>query len=128
MIRKTILITLLIIAPLCSIAQKAYETVNYGGKIRGQTISLILANGYIGASEISLKTSPKAKPLIYMPEGGAPDGDNKLTFKSTKTANSYFIINDMRDAYDRPPATIYGIFISGNKSVAVKLTIERNKI
>jgi hypothetical protein len=128
MIRTAILIILLAIAPLCTIAQKAYETANYSGKIKGQTIAFKLANGYIGASEISLKTSPKAKPVVYIPESGSPDADSKLTFKSDKTTTSYFIINDMQEAYDKLPAIIYGIFISGNKSTAIKLTLERDKI
>jgi hypothetical protein len=128
MIRRTTSIILLALAPLCTIAQKAYETVNYNGKIKGKTISFKLANGYIGASEISFKTSPKAKPTVYIPESGSPDSDNKLTFKSDKATNSFFIIQDMQDAYDRPPAIIYGIFISGNKSVPIKLTQDRNKI
>lgn len=128
MIRSAILTFLLAALPLFTIAQKAYETANYSGKITGQTIALKLANGYIGASEISLLSSPKGKAVVYNPDSGAPDSDNKLAFKNEKVPHTYFIMNDMKEAYDRPPSIIYGIFISGNKSVQVKLTLEKNKI
>ncbi|MGF7079563.1 hypothetical protein [Mucilaginibacter sp. UYCu711] len=114
--------------PLCSIAQKAYETANYSGKIKGQTITLKLANGYIGASEISLRRSPKAKPVLYAPDSGTPDSDNKISFKSDKATAGYFIVKNMQDAYDRLPVIIYVIFITGTQSLPVKLTLDRNKI
>lgn len=128
MIRTKIFVIILTLAPLITMAQKAYETVNYNGKINAQTIAFKLANGYIGASEVSLSSSPKAKPVVYLPDSGVPDSDNKLTFKNEKVAHRYFIMNDMQEAYDRPPAIIYGIFISGNKSVQIKLRLEKNKI
>ncbi|MBC7400901.1 MAG: hypothetical protein H7289_13245 [Mucilaginibacter sp.] len=128
MIFKAILLFFLATAPLCTIAQKAYETANYSGKIKGQIIAFKLANGYVGASEISLRASPKTKPVLYTPDSGAPDGDNNLTFKSDKPTAGYFIIKNIKNAYDRLPAIIYGVFISANQSVSIKLTLDRNKI
>jgi hypothetical protein len=128
MIYKTCLFFLLATAPLCTIAQKAYETASYSGKVKGQTISFKLANGYIGASEISLHPSPKAKPILFMADSGAPDSDSQLTFKTDKLHSGYFILKNMLDAYDQLPIIIYGVYVLGNKTLQVKLTLDRSKI
>jgi hypothetical protein len=114
--------------PLCTIAQKAYETANYSGKVKGRIITLKLANGYIGASEISLRSTPKAKPVFYTPDSGTPDSDQKMRFKSDKAVNGYFIVKNMQDAYDQLPVIIDAVFITRNQSFSVKLTLDRNKI
>jgi hypothetical protein len=128
MIHKAILIFLLATAPLCTIAQKAYETASYSGKLKGQTIAFKLANGYIGASEINLRISPKAKPILFMADSGAPDSGNQLTFKNDKAGAGYFILKNMQDAYDQLPIIIYGVFITDDQSLPVKLTLNRDKI
>jgi hypothetical protein len=128
MVLKALVIFFLATAPLGAIAQKAYETANYSGKIKGQIVSFKLANGYIGASELSLRSSTKATPVLYTPDSGTPDSDQKIRFKSTKATAGYFIVKNMQDAYDQLPVIISAVFITGNQSLPVKLTLDRNKI
>jgi hypothetical protein len=126
MINRALIIVLLAIAPLLTMAQKAYETAGYSGKVKGKTISFKLANGYIGASEISLKTPAQKTPALFRPESGAPDSDSQLTFKADKATAGYFILKNMQDAYDELPVVIYGVFVTGNQKLPVKLVLDKN--
>jgi hypothetical protein len=124
---KAFIIFLLAALPFCSMAQKAYETANYSGKVKGKTITLKLANGYIGASEIGLVT-PHKPTLSFKPESGAPDSNNELAFKTNKATDGFFLLKDMQNAYDQLPVLIYGVYTSGNQSVPIKLSLDNNKI
>lgn len=122
----SIFILLLALFPLSGIAQKAYETERYSGKLQGQTIELKLADGYIGASEIKLLAPHSSKIILYRPDSGVPDENYQITFSADgKTGAGYFILKNMQDAYDELPAAIYGQFKSGNKILAVKLLKSR---
>lgn len=128
MLYRAFLITLLATMPLFTLAQKAYETVSYSGKIKGKTITLKLANGYIGASELSLSTSAPKATIAFKPESGVPDENNQLVFKSPKAANGFFLIKNMQEAYDQPPAAIYGVYNLGAQTLPVKLLLDNTKI
>jgi hypothetical protein len=119
-IKKLVILTAMLSFPLFSMAQKAFENVAYRGKLNSRTVSFNLANGYIGASEISIRA---AKTLRYTPEAGYVDRDGKMKFSllttSEKPASDYFVLEGMAETYEHLPATIKGIYYDKRKQLKV---------
>ena len=90
---------------------KAYNAINYQGKINGRLVKFILADGYIGASFIKMGLPGQKKPLVFEPEADVADVQNRLKFIAMGKNNSnYFILDNMQDAYEETPAYITGVF------------------
>lgn len=116
---KAFFILLLAAVPFRSLAQKAFETVNYKGKLNNKVIRLALANGYIGAS--SIKFTSKGKSLVFSPDSGVPDEHNKLIFRLAKYQQpNYFILSNMQEAYQELPLFINGEYYNNKKFTLVK--------
>jgi hypothetical protein len=107
---------------------KAYEAVNYRGKVNGSLVRLMLANGYIGASSVKLLLPGKAKPLVFEPDAGVADADNRLKFAPINQAYSqYFILDHMQDAYEEIPAFITGNYFFNGEKVTVKFWLMKSR-
>ena len=127
--------TILIILCLLSIqtfgqgVPKAYEGINYQGKVNSWPIRLMLANGYIGASYIKLYAPGQKKPLVFEPAAGVADEHNRLKFITEKQNDpAYFILANMQDAYEEIPNTITGTsFVNGKKMPVTFRLIRHDK-
>lgn len=62
---KYILLLFIIVSPLLSLSQKAFERVYYIGKIGDTSISFFLSYGYPGGEQ--LITTTKSKRTVYIP-------------------------------------------------------------
>lgn len=108
----------LLLLPLFSIAQKAYEVVVYRGVVNTQTVRLELADGYLAASKISIKGT---KNIIFIPESGSLTEDGRLKFVSEhKHSTAYFIIDNLSENYERLPIVINGIYCDKDKKIKVR--------
>ncbi|UOE50829.1 hypothetical protein MTO98_07035 [Mucilaginibacter sp. SMC90] len=112
---------ILILLPALGFAQgvpKAYEAFSYKGILNGHSVQLSLADGYIGASYII------SKNIKFQPESNSPDEQHHLKFITNKN-NSYFILNNMQEAYGNRPGTITGKYYINNKAVTIKLNARK---
>lgn len=128
---KHILFSILLVLPLFGCAQKAYDTVNYCGTAAGMTIKLVLANGYLGASEIQLSSKKHKKALHFIPEKGVADVKQHLKFLTypapEQAAKNHFILYGMKMGYDILPPTVIGKYYSDGKQYAIILKKEKQK-
>lgn len=119
-IKPLLFFTLMLLLPLLSLAQKAYDNVAYRGKLNNRTVYLTLANGYIGASAIKF-TKPKV--MKFVPEVNAVGEDGKLKFVPSKaTGNSpskYFLLEGMSEAFETLPNALKGIYYLKGKHLNV---------
>ncbi|WP_158796090.1 hypothetical protein [Pedobacter sp. L105] len=107
---------------LCQGVPKAYDAVNYKGKVKGRLVKLILANGYIGASSLNFFMLGKTKPLVFVPDAGVANELNRLKFVAVnKNEPAYFILDNMQDAYEETPAFITGDYFLNSKKIPFKL-------
>jgi hypothetical protein len=101
---------------------KAYEAIKYQGKLNGSTVKFSLANGYIGASSLSLFMPGKLKPLMFQPDAGVADEHNRLKFvPGAQNGSGYFIMDNMQETYDNSPVFISGKYYLKGKMITVKL-------
>jgi len=116
------LLILMVMLPLLSMAQKAYETVSYKGELNRQKIRLNLANGYIGASAIIIRFNSKS--IQFTPEMGSANADGRLRFNRLKNSDhpstDYFILDNMADAYETLPLVIKGQYYHNGKKINIK--------
>ncbi len=100
---------------------KAYDAVKYQGKLNDRQVKFSLANGYIGASSLSVFAPGKTKPQIFRPDAGVADEHDRLKFiANERNGGDYFILDNMQETYDDPPAFISGKYYLGGKTIAIK--------
>ncbi len=116
--RSATFIILFIALPFLCFAQKAYETANYSGKLNGRSITLKLANGFAGGSEIHVGNT------TYYANSGRAEANNTMMFQSKYVQNmDYFVLNNMQDSYGTLPPIITGKYYRGRKGVTVKFKL-----
>jgi hypothetical protein len=103
---------LLMLSPAFSYAQKAFEAINYTGKVQGLKLKFILADGYLGACQINATNIKTHKKTHFSPEMGSADEHKNLTFyKGNGTSKTeYFVISGMEELFETPPEKIKGIY------------------
>ncbi len=134
MITKTfryfICLMLILSAPLLAHAQgvpKAYEAINYQGKVNSKQVRFSLAEGYISASSLKMYLPGKIRPLVFEPDAGVADANNRLKFIPVPQGRpDYFILDNMQEAYDEIPAYIAGSYFFNNKKIAVKFWVVKS--
>ena len=116
-LRKILILTLFMISPIISFAQKAYEMVEYNGTINGMTVKLSLADGYLVASKITF-VSKKSK--LFYPENGFINSAKQIKFAPNANTNEldkeYFILLNPKNDFDKIPQQISCKFWDGKKS------------
>ncbi|TDG37221.1 hypothetical protein EZJ43_03625 [Pedobacter changchengzhani] len=121
---KIFILSILLFSPVLCFAQKAYESVDYVGAFNGFSIKFTLANGYIGASRISLKINHK-KALIFTSVSGVADEKEQLKFlhyiNPLKFSKNYFILYGMRAGYADEPQRILGTYHDGKREFKIIL-------
>lgn len=129
-LRKILILTLFMISPITSFAQKAYEMVEYNSTVNGMVVKLSLADGYLVASKITLISKNK-KASIFNPENGVADNNGKLKFipytAPLKPAKPYFFLSGLRDSFGVIPLTISGKYYDGNKQYSL-IFKKKNKL
>ncbi|WP_143014216.1 hypothetical protein [Mucilaginibacter pineti] len=120
--RYTPLFILLLTAlPFFCFAQKAYELECYSGKLNGKTIRLDLANGFIGATQIVIPRKSGLAPVIYYANSGTPETNNTMLFQSKYLQKKdYFILDNMKEAYEDLPRFITGKYYFRKQLIKVK--------
>ena len=123
-LRKILIPTLLMISSIISSAQKAYETIEYTGMVNGMMVKLSLADGYLGASKITLNPKNK-KPSIFIPENGVEDANGQLKFPhyttSLKPSKPYFLLSRLQDSFNVIPPEISGKYYDGKNQYPIIL-------
>ncbi len=113
-ISQYISVSLLLFIMNNAFAQKAFDAVYYTGKTQNISVQFMLANGYIGGSEIKttdLKTKKTSKFLPNFDEEGNSDRMKFYHYSTSKTKfTDYFILNGIKDGYDENPSTIKGTY------------------
>lgn len=106
------------LSPVFAYAQKAYEAVEYRGKVQALTIRFTLADGYLGACEIEATPSKTHKKISYLPENGYADEHKKLTFyrRNESSKTDHFVINGMEELFETPPSKIKGVYYIKDKA------------
>jgi hypothetical protein len=106
---------------------KAYEEINYQGKVNGRAAKFILASGYIGASSIKIYLPGQNKRLVFYPESGVADVQDRLKFITAGRGNAgYFILDNMQEANEGTPAFIQGSYFLDGKTFPFKLILVRS--
>jgi len=106
---------------------KAYEPVNYSGKVNGQTVRLILANGYIGASSLKLSIPGNHKPIVFQADQGVGAQENRVKFvNELKGRHDYFVMDNMQDSYDENPEYLNGKYYLNHRVFPVKFLLIRH--
>jgi len=105
-------------------SQKAYEAIPYAARFNGQQIKLIFADGYIGASEVTvLKAGTKRKDL-FIPDQGFIGKDRQLKFSAYKTsaaaAGDMFVLTGIEEFYDQLPKVINGVYTKAGKRYSIR--------
>lgn len=117
---KYLFIFFLIIPSFCGFASDQPQSANYSGKLKGKTMQLKLANGFIGGSEIHIGN------VTYHANSGRPEANNTMLFQSKYLANGdYFVLNNMQQSYNPMPASISGKYFKGRRSVAVRFLLDK---
>lgn len=118
---RPLLILLLIALPFCGFAQKAYNLERYTGKLNGKTITLELADGFIGGSAIKIPRRSDQSPVTYYANSGMPEANNTMLFQSKYLQKKdHFILENMQEVYKDIPDYINGKYYFNKKAVAVK--------
>ncbi|RZK51512.1 MAG: hypothetical protein EOO87_17465 [Pedobacter sp.] len=124
---KFTLIIFIALLPSIAVAQKAYETIAYKGSVNGMKIVFSLADGYLPASELSLKQ--ESSSLIFLPDKGKTEanGDLKLLNYSNplKPAKNHFVLHRLQDCYDKIPNEIAGVYNTGERRYIIILKKEK---
>ncbi|KQM74915.1 hypothetical protein ASE74_02730 [Pedobacter sp. Leaf216] len=118
---------ILIVSPAYVFAQKAFEYEYYVGKTKDMTIKLSLADGYIAASEIRTVGFKSKKTSLFLTETGYEQAGLKMKFyhdsASQKEFPDYFIVDNIRDAYEQLPKEMHGEYYFKNEVIAFTLKI-----
>jgi hypothetical protein len=68
-------------------AQKAYELIRYQGSIDGNKTTLLLADGYLPASKITIHS--KSGDRVFSPSADGPDSLGQLRFEVVRPVKKY---------------------------------------
>jgi hypothetical protein len=99
---------------------RAFDAGNYSGTLNGKPMSLKLANGFIGGSEIHVGH------VTYYANSSHAEGNNQMMFQSKYVQNlDYFVLTNMQDSYGTLPAVITGKYFRGRKGMPVKFKLVR---
>lgn len=87
-------------------AQKAYELIRYKGSIQGNRTTLLLADGYLPASKVTIYS--KHGNQLFSPSTDGPDSQGELRFNAAasnkgnkKSAGSWLVLKGL-DKYPYP--------------------------
>ena len=106
---------------------KAYGSINYYGKWNGRPVSLMLADGYIGASRIKVQMG-KTRLIVFNPNSGVIDEYNQLKFIPAKEGRQdYFILDNMQEVYEAAPVFIAGKYHLNNQIISIKFRLIRRR-
>ncbi|MBE9597810.1 hypothetical protein [Pedobacter sp. MC2016-24] len=113
---------LMMLLPIFSLGQKAYEAIPYKGMMGHSEVRLIFADGYIGASSITLlKSNRKIK---FLPDVGYVDSSKTLKFyrplPTGTNSPDYFTLINLTEYYDKLPKSIEGSYFKDGKISKVK--------
>jgi len=115
---------IIILLPFFTYAQKAYEAVPYKGVLNKKPVKLSFADGYIGASSITMTNSKNGKKVIFSPDLGYVGEDKKLKFHrslpSPFLSSDYFTLIDLTEYYDTLPAFINGTYYNKGKIYKIR--------
>jgi hypothetical protein len=118
-LRTAILLIYASLLPLNALAQKAYTAVMYSGKAQNMNIRFTYADGYIGACKIKATDTKTKKIVVFLPESGTADNENKLNFyhysakEPEKKFTDHFILNGMEDQNELPRKIYGGYYLNG---------------
>jgi hypothetical protein len=105
--------------PFASFAQKAYEAVYYQSSYHGLVVHFTLADGYLGASEISLTEGRSKIIKRFVPVSGTPDEQTQLRFEQypgvPKVGEAFFLVNGLLDDYVRLPMQLSAAYHHNGK-------------
>lgn len=88
---------------------KAYENVHYTARKNNLVFYLDYADGYIGASRISLRPA-HGKTQVFLPESGVPDaGGNFILLTQSATDKGKVILANIDEGMEAPK-TIHAIY------------------
>lgn len=122
--KRVILFTAILLLPVSTLAQKAYEAVYYSGATQNITATFKLADGYTPACEITTKDNATKKTTRFLPVSGTADDAGNLKFyhysDSGKKFTDYFIINGI-ESYDDTPSQFTGTYYFNGKSYPITL-------
>lgn len=114
----------IIVLPIFTYAQKAYEAVPYKGVLNKKVVKLIFADGYLGASSITLTNSKNGMKIIFSPDVGYVGEDKKLKFHrsspSPVLSSDYFTLINLTEYYDTVPKSINGIYYNKGKNYKIR--------
>jgi hypothetical protein len=113
---------MVMLLPSFSFGQKAYEAVPYKGKMNHNEVRLIFADGYIGASSITLLSGKKN--ILFFPDVGYVDHSKTLKFyrplPTGTNSPDYFTLVNLTEYYDVLPKFIEGVYYKKGKTYRVK--------
>lgn len=95
-------VVFIFLLPSLSFCQKAFEAVHYIGKVQDLRVRFKLADGYLPASEINVKSTKSGKAILFIPESGMPDELENLSFYKKLPGGSkreYFVISGLREVF-----------------------------
>lgn len=123
-IKQLSMLAITMLLPVFALAQKAYDAVPYQGKMNNWVVKLIFADGYIGASSITL-VNPKTKRIIlFRPDVGYVDESKTLKFyrplPTGTNSPDYFTLVNLTEYYDILPKSIPGTYFAKGKIYKVK--------
>ncbi|PTS96184.1 hypothetical protein DBR11_19610 [Pedobacter sp. HMWF019] len=122
--KQLYILLLIILLPVFTYAQKAYEAVPYSGMMNKKPVKLSFADGYIGASSITLTNSKNGRKIIFSPDAGYVGEDKKLKFHrsspSPVLSSDYFTLINLTEYYDTLPKSINGIYYNKGKIYKIR--------
>ncbi|GAA4314577.1 hypothetical protein GCM10023149_10780 [Mucilaginibacter gynuensis] len=113
-------ITLLLIIPVSVKAQKAYNAVAYIANVKGKSVKLILADGYLAASKITISKGKMQKTIVFLPESGVPDEGGKLKFIQASLPSEYFIADGLKESFENLPVIIKASYHTQGRVISVQ--------
>lgn len=123
-IKQLSILAISMLLPVFALAQKAYEAIPYQGKMNNSVVRLIFADGYIGASSITLLDPKTKKKILFLPDVGYVDESKTLKFyrplPTGVNSADYFTLVNLTEYYDTLPKSIQGAYFSKGKIYKVK--------
>lgn len=116
---KLLFILLLGVLPATTYGQKAFEFEHYRGRLQGKTVKLNLANGYIGATEISFAGQSGKHPAKFQPESGVA-GQQFILRNTDDKHTDYFALSNIQEVYEKLPPYINGKYYTGKQIIRLK--------
>lgn len=128
---RIVILSIFYLIPLQTLAQgvpKAYESVTYRASMKGRPLTLVLANGYIAASSIKMLPNTAGRVIVFEPDAGTEDQNNRLKFIPIPTGRQdYFIMDNMQSAYEEIPAYLAGKYYLDHQIIPVKFQLVKKR-